>query len=68
MVTPEEWRRPDGWKYGPTKLVVSERPDPIQLPETGDMSSEDVDRRIAKLIGAAIVLGAILLVIREAVS
>lgn len=66
MVTPEEWRKPDTWKYGPTKLVVSERPDPIQLPETGDMSSEDADRRVAKLIAAAIVFGAIVLVIREA--
>lgn len=59
MVTPEQWRKPDHWKHGLD-------PDPLHVPEPQDMSTEDVDRRVAKLIGAAIVLGAILLVIREA--
>ena len=36
--TPRHWRKDGGWKYGPTKLVVSNRPDPLQLPETAGES------------------------------
>lgn len=66
--TPSRWRtsrEATTWKYGPTRLRVSERPDMAQMPETGN-PREDADLRIAKLIAALIILGALALVVREA--
>lgn len=43
-MTPDKWRRHNEWKYGPTKLVVSERPDMAQMPETAaDTPTKDKD-------------------------
>ena len=68
-MTPEQWRRENDWKHGPRKIVVSQRPDPLQLPETAGEVTPSPRRPLfhplivdlAFLVTCAAVLGALYL-------
>ena len=51
--TPRHWRKDGEWKYPPTKLVVSTRPDPLQLPETAGEVSLPQHTHAAQMMQAA---------------
>jgi len=67
--TPPAWKRDGEWRYGPTKIVVSQRPDMAQTPETAGEVTPSPRRPLfhplivdlAFLVTCAAVLGALYL-------